>query len=340
MSLMTSRSSWQRLRVLVPAAVALASLLTAIQAWGAGVSVDDASWADAQQAKLKYQAGKSAYDEQDYEKALARFRESYEIVASPNSHLMVAKVLISLNRPIEAWQELALVIEEAQAVKEKPEKYRTTAEAAQALRKELEQKLGFVQVDPGTAVEVRGQAVPMANWGQAIAVVPGTVAIDVTTPTGKKRSETVEVAPGETVLFVPAAPAQPVATKPAPVACPDRDPQPQSVRRGMVPQTTIGYVAAGIGLVGWVGFATFGMLNQQSYQRLEDRCSGTTCPADLADDAERGRTYQALANVGLGVGIAGLGAGAALLLTAPRRARPSNTRLRIGPQSVVLQGDF
>ena len=61
------------------------------------------------------------------------------------------------------------------------------------------------------------------------------------------------------------------------------------------------------------------------------------------DDIEAGRRYQLIANVGLGVGIVGLGAGATLFVLSANKGparEASQTALRVGPASVSLEGRF
>lgn len=322
----------------------LSCLLAAAPARAAGVSPDEASWADTNTATNKYKAGKAAYDAGKLEEALARFRESYEAVASPNSHLMVARVLIDLKRHVAAYEELALVIEEAENVEKKREKYAQTAEAARALRKELEQQLGFVEIAVPAKVSIKGEPIPPAKWGEPIPVAAGAVAVDLELPDGTKQTRELTVAAGTTAKLE----VQPAST-PAPAAtptrrCPKPERAPSTTPVGTVKQSTVGYVAGGIGAAGLVTFTVFGVLDNQRHRDLEAACQDGVCPASLADDAERGRTYQSLANVGLGVGLVGLGAGAVLVLTTPRAerttARAPRPQLALGVGSIGLKGKF
>jgi hypothetical protein len=110
-------------------------------------------------------------------------------------------------------------------------------------------------------------------------------------------------------------------------------------------QRTLAYVAGGVGVAGFATFAVFGILNNGKYQDLEAQCPGGICPPGTSNDAEAGRMYQTLANVGLGVGIVGLASGAVLFLTAPSPRTETaslkpTTRLAVGPTSVSLQGKF
>lgn len=119
-------------------------------------------------------------------------------------------------------------------------------------------------------------------------------------------------------------------------------------------QKTVAVVAGGIGVVG----AAVGTVFFFSYKSKNDDakaiCSGSSdCPegsaaqhASLVDDAKSART---LTYVGWGVGVAGLGAAAALYFTAPSRERERAQAARspwlvpvVGPgqAGAVLRGSF
>ena len=335
----------KRILLQTQTAVAALTLLLAVSpTLAAGVSVDEASWADTNEATQKYQAGKQAFDQGKLEEALARFRESYDKVASPNSHLMVARVLIELKRYVAAYDELALVIQEAEAVRKKPEKYAKTADAARGLRKELEAKLGFVEVDIPAKVMIKGEAVPPDKWGTAIPVAAGATAVDIEMADGTKRTEEVTVAAGKTskIGLIPPGPETPVATPTDAGECPPQTPV--ATQEGMVKQKTIGYVSTGVGAAGLLTFTIFGVLDNKKFNDIDSNCVDNVCPPTLADDAEKGRSFQALANVGLGVGLVGVGTGAVLLLTAPRKKqtadRQARPRVLFGPGSVAVKGRF
>ena len=101
-----------------------------------------------------------------------------------------------------------------------------------------------------------------------------------------------------------------------------------------------------MGLAGLAAFTIFGLVNNSKFSDLESECPNDRCPERLADGAEAGRTYQTLANVGLGVGLVGLGTAAVLLLTdsSPAETEAVVTaaapRLLIGPSYVGVRGGF
>jgi hypothetical protein len=67
-------------------------------------------------------------------------------------------------------------------------------------------------------------------------------------------------------------------------------------------------------VAGLVMFTVAGIMSRSTYSELEDSCGSGPCPADRQDDIDAGQTQQTLANVGLAVGIVGVGAGVTLFL--------------------------
>ena len=101
--------------------------------------------------------------------------------------------------------------------------------------------------------------------------------------------------------------------------------------------------AAGVGVVGMVLFAVQGSASNATYDDLKEKCNGGPCPQEFAADIDKGRTQQTVANIGLGLGIVGLGAGAALFVLSmtkkPDTTQPQTTWL-VGPGSVGVRGTF
>jgi hypothetical protein len=104
------------------------------------------------------------------------------------------------------------------------------------------------------------------------------------------------------------------------------------VPRGQQTQTGIPagtWVAGGIGLVGIASFAVFGLSAEARERELEDSCK-PNCTPDEVRPAER---QALLANVSLGVGIAGLAVATWLLVTAEPQPGAAQTGLglQLGP---------
>src|SRR5690606_34506039 len=102
------------------------------------------------------------------------------------------------------------------------------------------------------------------------------------------------------------------------------------------------YVAGGLGMAGALTFGVFGLLNHAKYSDLEDECDNRVCNSSQRNDAERGHTYQVAANVGLIVGVVGLGTALALILTEDETptAKQKGTRVALGPGQITVKGTF
>ena len=309
-----------------------------------GVSVSEASWKDKAQAKRKYKLGKTAFDGGKFEDALKHFSASYDVVASPNSHLMVARAMIKLGRKLEGYRELDAVILEAEAARKINAKYGKTAEAARAEKTELEKSLAFLTIDMSASATVAGKDVATAQWGQPIPLLPGDYDVVLRTKAGGETSKKLTLKPGEKVTVSPdppkaVAPVQMTRTEDGKVVA-IAPPEP-GVRYG-----TLAWISGGVGVAGLAAFTVFGLVNNAKYDDIKSECTGNRCPERMADNAETGRTYQTLANVGLGVGIVGIGTAAVLWLTAPASPRTesevatSQPRVVVGPRFVSVSGEF
>jgi hypothetical protein len=102
------------------------------------------------------------------------------------------------------------------------------------------------------------------------------------------------------------------------------------------------YVSGGIGVLGLASFGIFGLLNHSQYGDLDDECSGGVCPGSIRQDAVRGHRYQTIANIGLLVGVVGIGTGLGLYFMddGAENERQASTQVRLGLGSVTVKGSF
>ena len=114
------------------------------------------------------------------------------------------------------------------------------------------------------------------------------------------------------------------------------------------------YVAGGVGVAGLAVFTIAGLVSQSTYSDLEDSCGNGPCSSqDDIDKIDSGRSQQTIANVGLVVGLLGIGAGVTLFVlslggnkseakTGQARALPPTPKpeLYIGASHAGLRGKF
>jgi hypothetical protein len=194
-----------------------------------------------------------------------------------------------------------------------------------------------------TTLEIAGHEVPRAQWNTPVLVDAGQV--DVVTKSGGKEAsrKSVRIALGDKAAV--AIDAQP-ASAPEPsendaLSKSDTTPQPEAPQSSKTSLRTYAYVAGGIGVAGLATFAILGSMSSSKFDDLQGVCK-PTCPASKADEISSGRTQQTIANVGLGLGLAGVAAGATLFfLGAPASAAPaSSTGFVVAPGYVGVRGSL
>ncbi|MBV9948491.1 MAG: hypothetical protein JOZ69_16695 [Myxococcales bacterium] len=344
--------------LLVSALVGLACLGPSGAARAAGVSPLEATPDQRKQATEHFVAGRRAIDTRELPAAIAEFMASIEVVDSPNAHLELARALRDAARFDEAWAEygVARAIGTALAVREA--RYGKTAEAAASERTEVEKRLGFVAVNvvharAGAVLKVGARTIPPAEWGAPVAVLPGAVDVVLEDPKGAELASSRSIVTLGAVASI-SLDAQPPAATPEPwsaAAVADATDEQQPTPRPRLPSdvapvTTpsgsklrpIGYVAGGVGVLGFAAFGVFGLMSNATYADLKSACPHG-CPTDHQAEIDAGRTQQIVANVGLGVGVAGLAVGTTLLLLGSRSpSRPASATLLVGPGYLGVRG--
>lgn len=207
----------------------------------------------------------------------------------------------------------------------------------------LAPKLSFVRLDLGRApevseVKVDGERLANQEWALPFPIDPGPHTLSFGAPNHKPHDQSVMItAPGVVALAVEPLEPETEGTTPAPQAITQPSPIPPSPpstppdsSAGGVSSRTLGWVIGGTGVVALgvgIGFA----LDALSLKHQADAlCPNKLCTPhgkSLIDDASTAAT---IATIGFAVGIAGLGAGAWLVL------RPTSN----GGASVALHGSW
>ena len=330
------------------AAVALFGAIP--RASASGVPPEQATPEQKEVASTKYAEAKKAYEGGRVAHALVGFRASYDVVASPNTKLMVAKALDGLGLFAKAYGEARAATLQAESAAD-PAKYADAAAAARALMIVLRPQIGLVKVvvsvPDATKLSVGGADVAREDWAMAVPVGSGDVKVALTTPAGVKiKTVTLAIGDEASVAFdlTETAEAGPIAQ--------DAPPQPtEEEGGGFTPfgggpdQRLVAYIAGGVGVAGFTLFGIFGALHLGKHNDLEEACPNGICRPELAEDADSGRTYQTVANVSLVIGLVGVAGGAALFLTSFRgegdEARRSHSpQIGVGPGTLSLRGTF
>jgi hypothetical protein len=325
--------------------------------WAAGASPLSASADQKKEATAHFTAGKQALAAKDFDKAISEFSASIEVVDSPNAHLELARTLRDAGKLGEAWGEYWHAAESATRLAPQEERYAKTAEAATNEREEVARKLAFLQISVSHApadatLKVGGRVVPVDDWGSPVVVTPGAVDVTVTGSAGAELARsTVNATVGQTTPVSLEAQAAPAPATPAPEttqsdkpaaeerslpeAPPPEPPRPTKLR-------PFAYVAGGIGVAGMATFAVFGLLSNSTYSDLRNTCPQGCLPAHKSE-VDSGVMQQTLANVGLGVGIAGLAAGVTMFFVSMPASSPAPsapTALVLAPGYIGLRGSM
>jgi hypothetical protein len=353
-----------RSRVFAVLCALAGTLLASPGAHAAGVSPTDATSAQKKEATDHFMAGRRAIASRDWARATSELRASLQVVDSPNAHLELARALRESGQLGDAWVEFWHASETATRLASSDNRYSQTAEAATSEREELAAKLAFVDVSVEHApadmsLKVGDRVVPPEDTGAPIAVPPGPVDVVVSNGAGAELArKTVIASVGKTtaVSLVAQAPPPPTAG-PTGKAGPDTsddekpggaEPQQPPMQAVLPPPTDrtklrpYAYVAGGIGAAGLITFTVSGLLSNATYNDLKNACSpGPGCPPGKQGEIDRGVTEQTVANVGLGVGLAGLAAGVTMfLLSRPPAAPSASTALVVGPGYFGMRGEL
>lgn len=329
-----------RLRATRSRALLIVSLATS-PGWSQPVAPAEVSEQARAEAKQAFAAASQHFDGKRFEEALATFRSSYQVVASPNTRLMIARTLRELGRDVEAYQEYSATLTDAGA---QGERYAGAATAAAEEQTEVRGKVALVTVRvaearAGMEVRLGGEPFDLGRLGTPFPVAPGVLGASVSAPDGAAGATEITATAGgthEVVLALVAAPEAPPPPPPPPVA-------EQRVEASQVSLRTWAFVAAGVGVAGIATFAIVGSMANSKFDDLESTCKGGTCPPDKQEDIDSGKTYQLVANVGLGLGVVGLGTGALLYLLEPKREAASTgttVHVSVGPGSVSVGGSL
>ena len=236
--------------------------------------------------------------------------------------LYLADCYQQVGRTASAWGTFREAAYLAKAGKDERES--VAVESARTLEPQLSYLTVEVTPPPGVTLDIRRDGKPMADalWNTAIPVDPGTHTVEASAAGKKPWSTSVEVGAGprhESVV-VPALEDAPVAPPPpvaVPVSAPPPEPPPAS---GSSVQKTVGWVLLGAGSAGLLTGGVLALL-----ARSDDKDANAECRPDLirlcnpagVELSHSAHSKATWAGVTAGVGLAALGTGVTLLLTAP-----------------------
>jgi hypothetical protein len=336
--------------ITLAAMLAAPTFLATRDARAAGVDPRSATPTQTNQAGARFAAGNDLFKQGKFDDALKELRASFDIVASPNTHLLIADCLRGENKLVEAYVQYGQVEAEGKELGDADYRYKEAATTAGDDREEIEKEIGLVSVTVAnatsdTTLSVGGETITRAGWGQPAPVMPGTTTVEVQTPGHKPASKTFTIGKGEKQSISIDA-----ATDPLPTATPS--PASSTSTASASIDTSSGdksklrpyaYVAGAVGAAGLLTFTIAGLMANSTYSGLKDACPNGTCPQSKGDDISSGKTQQTIANVGLVIGALGIATGAVLfVISAPKKdsAPAASASLVVGPGWLGVKGSL
>lgn len=168
----------------------------------------------------------------------------------------------------------------------------------------------------GVEIFVNGESVGTTLVGTPLERDPGQYRIRAQMPDAQPVEQVVAVSAGDNPHVTMRLTVEP-------------KPKPITVEPGGSSRKTIGYVVAGVGAASLIGSGITFLLRQGALSDLEDGCpqyETQPCPEKLRSTVDRGQLMSTLSPILLGVGVLGVGAGVALIVTAPRKTEAASSK--------------
>ncbi len=318
----------------------LLSALIATSVVSAPLSAQAQTPQELAKARTQYKQGLSLEAAGDWGGALAKFEAVAKVKTTPQVRFHIARCKENLGRLNEALGEYRLAEYEAQQAGAKE------LEEISKAREGLEARIPklIITRGEGTAsarIELDGVELGEAKVGQEVSVDPGPHRILVKVPQGQFE-ENVNLTEGETKnveLVIP----EHLEKKPPPSSGGESlpgEPPPDTVTVDAAGPGALPWIIGGVGIVGLAAGGYFALQRNKADSDLDKVCRADgVCPRSsqsLQDDGER---YAMLTNVGLGVGIVGIGVATVMLLSSGGSEEESvaKNKLRV---DVVPSGAF
>lgn len=268
-------------------------------ALGTAIGARPAS-AQATEADRLYAEGTQLLDAGEFDRACPMLAESHRLDPAAGALLALARCHEKAGRLATAWstygEAAALARRRGDTAREVAAKNQLDVIGPRIPR--LVVRLEGWERLRDVVVHRNGVPLAPAEIGTPIAVDPGMVVIEAHAAGRLPRRREVRAVEAQTTDVTLPAPERPVGDA-AGGAAPSRD-------EGMDGPPVASWIAAGVGLAGLGVFAGFGLASSSAASEVEAGCPDLRCPESLRETVEAGERDQLIANVGLGVGIAGL----------------------------------
>jgi hypothetical protein len=257
--------------------------------------------------------GQKLYDQGDYSNALDRFRQVDTLMkGSPNARLYMARCWRELGRLPEAFELMTETLAAANEKVKTDPSYLRTRDAAAAEREAIVPKLGRLVVaatdaPEGLEVKVGKRKLEPSDLGRELAFEPGEVVVAAEAPGHQPFRRVMQLRAGTQQTLAVALRREGEAG-PGPTTGEGPKGEPSTAVR------TAGFVTLAVGVLGMGTFAVSGIMANSRYSQIESDCGSHRCTgSEYTDQINGGKTMDLVANIGLGIGLAGLVAGSLMV---------------------------
>ena len=263
-------------------------------------------------ARAQFQRGIELEQAGNYTTALEQFRDVGQVRMTPQVRFHIATCEEKLGRLVTALGGYQLAFADADKV---GADFKTEVEAAVT---RLEASIPKLLIERGVGAEAAeiqldGVALGATSIGVPVPLDPGPHSVSAKAPGYLPFSQTVSIGQNEAKTVN-------ISLSPEPVeVLPPRGPS----SAGSVEKPNaklIPYVVGGAGLASLIGSGVFFGLRQSAISDLESQCgpSRAACPSSAASEYSNLKVYNVAAQVTLGAGVLGVGAGVTLWLLQKR----------------------
>jgi hypothetical protein len=327
-------------------------LASAAVLWSSAAAADEPVPKDAstrRAARQLAEEGAALYDEGKYAEAADRLHRAHELVPAPTIAVLEAKALVKIRRLVRAAERyeqttrFPLDADSSDAFRDAVREAREQlAELQPRIPQLVVEVTGATRKTPGLVVTLDGKEMPLALLGMRRPTDPGRHEVVATLADGRTASAVITLGENQRqrVVLTPST---------AGAAQPSREPleEVEADRgTGMPMQRTLAWIAIGVGGAGLGTGVVAGFVMLDKKKSLDDQCveQGTlmACPVAAQSDLDAYRSTKTLSWIGYGVGLAGLGTGLLLLLTAPSEDEVGAAAVSpwVGANQVGLTGRF
>ncbi|MGK3997457.1 hypothetical protein [Sorangium sp. So ce1024] len=304
-------------RALRRARLALASVVLASAALLApGVAAAQGAGGDPTLAQTLFEEGRRLMEAKSYAEACPKLAESQRLRPGTGTLLNLALCNEAIGKTATAWGQFKEAL-----FASKKEGNAAREAFAQEHISALEPRLSKIQLNaentPGLLIRVDGNDIPAAALGTPIPIDPGTHEVEATAQGYSVWSTSVQVGDSADLKTIAIPKLQP-APAPAETAAPPAPAAPAPSTGSGEGLRTAGFVIGGAGVAVLGVGAVFGVLaagQASDAERDQALCPNKQCTPQGREEIEAAETKALLSTIGVGVGIAALGAGAILVLT-------------------------